>query len=178
VVSEYCKLPSKYWLVGPTALTCDATSGVLYLADYRNHCVRRIDTSGAISIWAGSMSGECGRVDGARAAARFRLPYSVVCDRAGNVLCDDAGNRAIRKVTAPALGNEVSTVVNLTQADKPGAEDDASLSDLEEEEGMSRHPSAGKEFKIMCFDLDATLLYGSVSRHLALFCSIQSIRDL
>ena len=71
----------------------------LYIADYGNDMVRRIDAqSGEISTVAGS--GERGYSgDGGQAVfARLNRPYNVYADDAGGLFISDAGNHRVRHV--------------------------------------------------------------------------------
>ncbi len=70
----------------------------LYVADYLNHAIRKIELSGgAVSTLAGN--GSAGDADGTGANARFNQPYNVKVDGAGNLWVPDQLNHAIRKVT-------------------------------------------------------------------------------
>jgi sugar lactone lactonase YvrE len=82
----------------PYGVALDASERFLYVADYLNHAIRRIDlSSGVVSTIAGN--GTAGNADGTGAAARFNQPYNVKIDRAGNLWVPDQLNHAIRKVT-------------------------------------------------------------------------------
>ena len=82
-------------------------SGNLYIADERNHRIRKVDSSGNISTVAGNgTSGFSG--DGAAAtAALLHIPRGVAVDGSGNVYIADTNNHRIRKVDSS--GN-ISTV--------------------------------------------------------------------
>jgi hypothetical protein len=118
-----------------------------------------------MSVWAG-VAGRPGRVDGARQTARFRCPYSVVCDRAGNVLCDDAGNKCIRKLSSPALDEEcfVSTLANLALDKTRDAPDlEVAEHELSIRQEYSRALRAAEDrFAAVCMDTDSTHFYGYV----------------
>ena len=76
------------------------TAGNLYVADPRDHRVRRIDAEGMITTLAGT--GQRGYTgDGAPAAeARLDHPEGVAADRAGNVYVADSANHRIRRIDA------------------------------------------------------------------------------
>jgi NHL repeat len=81
----------------PTAVARDQ-AGNLYVADYGNNTIRRIDPSGFVSTFAG-IPGSVGASDGPAAAATFNGPTSVAVDVNGNVFVADASNASIRRVT-------------------------------------------------------------------------------
>ncbi len=90
----------------------DSPSGVAvigsdrYVADARNHVIRKIDGDGDVSTFAGSF-GLAGSADGTGPAARFSLPSAIAA--AGNTLyvCD-TGNHTIRKIVVTS--GEVTTL--------------------------------------------------------------------
>ena len=81
----------------PTGVATDA-SGDVYIADSANFRVRKIDSSGIITTYAGS--GNLGFAgDGGQARdAVLNTPWGIVVDPAGNVLFSDAGNHRVRKI--------------------------------------------------------------------------------
>ncbi len=79
----------------PTNVAVDA-AGYIYVADYSNHCIRKITPSGSVSTLAGN--GTAGFVDGIGSSARFYSPYGIAVDANGNVYVSESVHR-IRKVT-------------------------------------------------------------------------------
>ena len=84
----------------PWGVTVDS-AGDLYIADYGNHVVRKVDPSGTITTIAGDYSLGAGYSgDGGPAtSAQFYRPQDVAVDSAGNLYIADAYiNNRIRKV--------------------------------------------------------------------------------
>jgi len=82
------------------------SDGVLAVADFANHSLRRVTPAGVVTTLAGS-SGNGGFVDGSGSAARLNSPIDVALDAAGTAYVVDRNNHAIRKVTS---GGVVSTL--------------------------------------------------------------------
>lgn len=80
----------------PKGITIDS-SGNLYVADTRNHAIRKITPSGTVSTLAGT--GSSGFVNGVGTAASFNAPADVGIDSAGNVYVVELNNHAVRKIT-------------------------------------------------------------------------------
>jgi gliding motility-associated-like protein len=81
----------------PSGVAVDAV-GNIYVADSGNNRIRKISPAGVLSTLAGDFYS--GNTNDVGAAARFRSPYSVAVDAAGNVYVADLGNNLIRKITA------------------------------------------------------------------------------
>jgi trimeric autotransporter adhesin len=90
----------------PSGLAVDS-AGNLYIADTRNHQIRKVTTTGIISTVAGNGS-QGDRVDGSLAtAAKLRYPSAVALDSEGDLYIMDNGDARILKVTATGI---ISTV--------------------------------------------------------------------
>ncbi len=84
----------------PWAITLD-NAGSLYVADNRNHTIRKISPDGTnwvVTTLAG-LAGNPGSTDGTGTVARFRFPTGVTVDGSGNVYVADVQNQTIRKIT-------------------------------------------------------------------------------
>ena len=79
----------------PVSITLDKV-GNIYVSDYGNHCIRKIDSSGNVTTLAGN--GTAGFADGIGTSAKFDLPCGVAVDNAGNVYVSDTKNHRIRKI--------------------------------------------------------------------------------
>ena len=73
-------------------------AGNVYVADSRNHAIRKVTPSGTVTTLAGK-GGVHGSADGTGTAATFYFPESVAVDSGGTVYVADRSNHKIRKVT-------------------------------------------------------------------------------
>ena len=93
-------------LTEPTGVAVDA-AGNVYIADRHNHRVRKVDTSGTISTFAGTsvgtrdygFNGDGGPAD----RALLAFPQGVVVDVVGNVYIADTDNHRIRMVDTSGI---------------------------------------------------------------------------
>jgi NHL repeat len=99
----------------PLGVAVDA-SGNVYVADQRNHKIRKVTAAGEVTTLAGS--GSTGSTDGTGTAASFHYPAGVAVDAGGNVYVADTYSNKIRKVT-PA-----GDVTTLAGSGSSGSTDD------------------------------------------------------
>jgi len=91
-------------LTSPEGIAVDA-AGDLYIADNYNNVIRKVNTAGIISTFAGtnhivgSTNGDGGPAD----SANFAGPYGVAVDPAGNVYIADVDDNSIRKVDTTGI---------------------------------------------------------------------------
>ncbi len=84
-------------LNNPQSLALDR-AGNLLIADTFNHVVRKLERSGTLTVFAGSVGGFGG--DGGLATqAQMSLPMAVTVAPDGSVYVSDAGNSRIRQIT-------------------------------------------------------------------------------
>ena len=82
----------------PWGLAIDSHDRV-YVADAALHAVRRIDTDGTVTTFAGIGKAGFSGDGGPAASARLSTPIRLAFDAADNLYIADAGNNRIRKVT-------------------------------------------------------------------------------
>ena len=95
---------ARFW--APFGIAVDG-AGNVYVADTGNNTIRKITPDGAVSTLAG-LAGHPGSKDGLGAAARFRNPWSVAVDGAGNLFVADMSNYTIRKITPAGVVTTVA----------------------------------------------------------------------
>lgn len=78
----------------PLGIAIDS-QGIIYVADTRNHKIRKITPDGVVSTLAGSSPGFA---DGTGATAQFQVPAGIAVDSNGTVYVADEGNHSIRKI--------------------------------------------------------------------------------
>lgn len=85
---------------------CFDPDGNLLVADFLNHRIRMVDTSGMVSTIAGT--GVSGLADGPDSVAQFNYPRGICTDAAGNIFVADSWNHRIRRVDGTT--HEVATL--------------------------------------------------------------------
>jgi len=90
----------------PAGVAIDNTGSYLYVSDYSNNVIRRIDLStNAVTTFAGS--GTAGELDAIGTGANFNGPLGIIVGDGGNIYVADYTGQKIRKITPSAV---VSTV--------------------------------------------------------------------
>ena len=88
-------------------------AGNLYIADVFNARIRKVDTSGNITTFAGTGTFGFSGDGGVPTAALLFRPYGVAFDKAGNLYIADTFNDSIRKITAS--GTTISTIAGFME---------------------------------------------------------------
>lgn len=109
-------------------------SGTLYIADTRNHRIRKVTAGGTISTVAGT--GEAAfEGDGAAAtAAKINMPLAVALDAAGTVYFTDTANNVVRKI---ASDGTISTVAGTSLPGFNGDGGAATSAELNQPTGLT-----------------------------------------
>lgn len=84
-------------LNGPVGIATDAAGDVL-IPDYANNVVRKVDTTGIITTFAGNGTGGFAGDGGLAVNAQLSGPVGVLADSAGEVFVSDQLNYRIRKI--------------------------------------------------------------------------------
>jgi sugar lactone lactonase YvrE len=92
----------------PIGLALDA-AGNVYVADKYNHTIRKVTPAGVVTTFAGAAS-IAGNSDGAGGVARFRFPFGLATDSAGNVYVGGYVSHTVRKITPAGV---VTTLAGL-----------------------------------------------------------------
>nr|WP_294934188.1 T9SS type A sorting domain-containing protein [uncultured Flavobacterium sp.] len=87
------------------------SQGNIFISDQSNHKIRKIDTNGMVSTFAGS--GTAGFLDGTGTVARFYYPAGMAVDANDNLYVADYSNHRIRKITPDGI---VTTYAGLAAA--------------------------------------------------------------
>ncbi len=80
----------------PAGIAVDV-SGNIYVSDFSNHRIRKIDGSGAVTSLAGA--GTSGSSDGSGVAAHFNNPSGIVVTSTGTIFVADRSNNTVRRIT-------------------------------------------------------------------------------
>ena len=84
-------------LSGPLGVIFDS-KGNMYIADSANNRIRKVDTNGKITTFAGT--GDSDFYDNASGnEAKFSYPSTLAVDSKDNIYVTDSGNHAVRKIT-------------------------------------------------------------------------------
>ncbi len=101
----------------PRGLSFDAL-GNLYIADTGNHVVRRVDTNGTITTFAGNGTPGFAGDGGAATNARLFMPTGVLATAAGDLVIADTSNHRVRFVDSHS--GAISTIAGTGVAGHSG----------------------------------------------------------
>lgn len=120
-------LAVKAKLFRPTAVDVDK-AGNLFIVDNGNNCIRKVDSNGIITTFAGTGKPGLSGDGGPAVQAQFNSPYGIRVDPGGNVLVADQGNNRIRKITPDGIIKTVAGNGKSEFSGDGGLAIDASLS--------------------------------------------------
>jgi sugar lactone lactonase YvrE len=89
-------------LNGPNGVTYDS-AGNLYFSDFYNNVIRRVDTTGTITTYAGDGTAGFSGDGGPATKAQLNAARSVVTDTHGNLFIADTGNARVREVNSAGI---------------------------------------------------------------------------
>jgi sugar lactone lactonase YvrE len=105
-------------LNNPTGIGRDG-SGNLYIADRGNNRIRKVDTNGIITTFAGN-GNFAFNGDGIPATSAGFAPIDVAVDGSGNVYIADFNNSRIRRVSPSGIINTIAGIPDVTRAGDGG----------------------------------------------------------
>jgi serine/threonine-protein kinase len=100
----------------PGALAVDR-AGAIYVADFDNQRIRKIDTAGNVTTFAGS--GAKGYADGPGPQAQFSSPSAITVDSSGSLFVVDFDSPRVRKITPDGTVSTVTGSGDKGNADGP-----------------------------------------------------------
>ncbi len=103
-------------LNSPSSVAVDS-SGAIYIADYYNHVIRKVDSAGIISTVAGKGTAGYSGDGGPGTSAYLSLPWGVAVGSSGNILIGDTGNNVVRLLNSSGA---ISTVAGTNVAGYSG----------------------------------------------------------
>ncbi|MCD6011769.1 MAG: repeat containing protein [Flavipsychrobacter sp.] len=113
-------------LFGPVGVTVDA-AGNVFIADQLNNVIRKVNTSGVISTFAGTGVAGFSGDNGSAAAAQFTKPNTVAFDALGNAYITDEHNHRLRRVSTEGVVATVAGVGSVGYSGDGGQAIDAQL---------------------------------------------------
>ena len=96
----------------PRGLGYDS-KGNLYIADYLNHRVRRVNPAGTISTFAGTGTGGFSGDGGPATAAQLNGPFELAIDAQDNIFVFELTGRRIRRITPEGIISTIAGGGNL-----------------------------------------------------------------
>ncbi|MCB4792090.1 MAG: carboxypeptidase regulatory-like domain-containing protein [Elusimicrobia bacterium] len=117
----------------PCGIAVDVTGNV-YIADSYNNRVRKVDSSGIITTFAGNGSMGYSGDGGSATSAALARPFGIAVDGSGNVYISDSYNNRIRKVNSAGI---ISTVAGTGEGGYSGDGGPATSAKLNQPYGIA-----------------------------------------
>lgn len=124
----------------PIGLARDAT-GNLYIGDYGNNRIRKVDTSGIITTFAGNGTAGYTGDGGPATSAELNGPSWLALDSSGNLLICDTANNVIREITMAS--GTITTVAGNGTAGYTGDSGPATSAELNSPSDVTALPGGG-----------------------------------
>lgn len=96
----------------PQAICMD-NAGNLYIADYANYVIRKVNPAGIISLFAGTGVRGFSGDGGPATAADIGLPLGICIDKNGNIYFSDAQYHVIRKINTAGIISTIAGTPNV-----------------------------------------------------------------
>jgi uncharacterized protein (TIGR03437 family) len=96
-------------------------AGNLYISDWANNRIRRVDKQGIITTFAGNGRNTYGGDGGPALQASLNQPTGLAFDKAGNLIIADYGNNRIRRITPAGVISTIAGTGSLGFAGDGGA---------------------------------------------------------
>ena len=109
-------------------------SGNIYISDYNNNRIRKVNTSGIISTIAGTGSAGFGGDGGPATSAQLNHPGDMLVDVSGNLYFSDISNNRVRKVNSSGI---ISTIAGSSSAGFAGDGSAATAAFLNNPNGLA-----------------------------------------
>lgn len=101
----------------PYAVATDS-AGNVYIAERGNHCVRKVNAEGIMTLAAGLRKPGFGGDGGKASEGLLNNPSGIALDRQGNLYIADSGNHVIRRVSP---GGIITTVAGIRPGRQPNS---------------------------------------------------------
>jgi hypothetical protein len=117
----------------PVGVAIDSI-GNIYIADYLNNVVRKVNTSGIISTIAGNNIADYSGDGGLATSAELNLPFDITIDETGNIYFTELNNHIVRKVNTSGI---ISTIAGTGTAGYSGDGGPATSAQLNQPTGLA-----------------------------------------
>src|SRR6266568_753780 len=117
------------------------SAGNIYIADYENQRIRKVDTNGYITTVAGNGTGGFAGDNGPATEATFWFPVGLAVDSVGNVYIVDSANHAVREIEVST--GVITSVAGIYQSGYAGDGGLGTIATLNYPAGIALAPPGG-----------------------------------